>query len=114
MRRTATILVALPFALALTAGPAQAAGNRVCHSDPNLHAVAIQIAYAGETWKLLHQGDCTTAGRTVQRMRSRAATSAFYHLYGEPTNISHRMAEEPSTGTALGGKSASVTWVKVR
>lgn len=113
MRRTAAAALGLVLAIGPMASPAQAAGNRVCHSDPNVKAIAIQIAYSGETWQFLHQGDCTTAGRTVYRMRSRAATRALFHWYGESTL--RTMAEEPcSRCTQLGGRSASVFSVKIR
>jgi hypothetical protein len=115
VRRIAAGLLGAILVLGITsATPAQAAGNRVCHSDPNIHAVAIQIAYSGESWTTLRRGYCSTSGRTVQRMRSRAITSAFFCWYGECPDILHRMAEEPSTGTQLNGRSASVRYVKVR
>jgi hypothetical protein len=93
-----------------------AGGNRVCHSDPNLHAVAIQIRYSGQYWTSLHQGDCSTLGKTVTRIRSRAGTKATFCFYAECTGINYRlrtMAVEPSLGTALNGLSAKVlrVWI---
>lgn len=113
-RRIAAGLLGAALMVTGTATPANAAGNRVCHSDTNPKAIAIQIAYSGETWSLLHRGDCTTAGRTVMRMRSRAATEAWFFWYGDSSNL-RKMAEEPcSVCTQLEGRSVSVRHVRIR
>ena len=112
LRRLGVVLATGMMLVGLLVTPAGAAGNRVCHSDPNIHAISIQVRYSGEYWTFLHQGDCTTAGRTVVRMRTRAAVRGLFHWYGEQTW--RTMAVEPCTiCTQLDGRSASVQRVYV-
>lgn len=110
-------IVILGFLLTLgLATPANAATNRVCHSDTNLHAVAVEVQLSGRDWSLLHQGDCTPTGVRVVRFRGVRLTVATYCFYGECSGINYRLRAAPSrpdSGVWLYGRSASIRRVKV-